>query len=221
MGSHSLLLITWLGDYLIIRFFDHHFPGGSDSKESACNVGDPDLIPGSGRSPGRREWLPIPVLLPGEFHGQRSLVGYNLRGRKESDITEWVTVSPVSYLQGKHLLPMEKNPDSRVTLLNTQRWKWRMEIWLCHLCPSVFTEVRIAHLQMWWLYEVTIQSLVCSLCYHHLSCTKAMSSIYHSVVLKLISLSLQWSLSLWIIKWGSLLQLCGHKATSLQSPRHF
>ena len=28
------------------------FPGGSDSKESACNAGDPGSIPGSGRSPG-------------------------------------------------------------------------------------------------------------------------------------------------------------------------
>ena len=28
------------------------FPGGSDSKESACNVGDPGLIPGLGRFPG-------------------------------------------------------------------------------------------------------------------------------------------------------------------------
>ena len=28
------------------------FSGGSDGKESACNVGDPGLIPGSGRSPG-------------------------------------------------------------------------------------------------------------------------------------------------------------------------
>jgi len=28
------------------------FPGGSDSKESACNVGDTSLIPGSGRFPG-------------------------------------------------------------------------------------------------------------------------------------------------------------------------
>ena len=28
------------------------FPGGSDSKESACNVGDLDLTPGLGRSPG-------------------------------------------------------------------------------------------------------------------------------------------------------------------------
>ena len=28
------------------------FPGGSEGKESACNEGDPGLIPGSGRSPG-------------------------------------------------------------------------------------------------------------------------------------------------------------------------
>ena len=28
------------------------FSGSSDGKESACNVGDPGLIPGSGRSPG-------------------------------------------------------------------------------------------------------------------------------------------------------------------------
>ena len=29
-----------------------YFPGGSDGKASAYNVGDPDSIPGSGRSPG-------------------------------------------------------------------------------------------------------------------------------------------------------------------------
>ena len=28
------------------------FPGGSEGKASACNVGDPGWIPGSGRSPG-------------------------------------------------------------------------------------------------------------------------------------------------------------------------
>ena len=38
--------------------------------------------------PWRRAWQPAPVFLPGESHGQRSLVGYGLRGRKESDITE-------------------------------------------------------------------------------------------------------------------------------------
>ena len=30
------------------------FSGGSDGKESACNAGDPGLIPGSGRSHGER-----------------------------------------------------------------------------------------------------------------------------------------------------------------------
>ena len=38
--------------------------------------------------PWRREWLPTPVFLPGESHGQRSLVGYSPWGHKESDTTE-------------------------------------------------------------------------------------------------------------------------------------
>ena len=41
----------------------------------------------------RREWLPTSVLLPGEFHGQRSLMGYSPWGRKESDMTEGLTLS--------------------------------------------------------------------------------------------------------------------------------
>ena len=35
------------------------FPGGSDGKESACNVGDLALIPGSGRSPGEGTGYPL------------------------------------------------------------------------------------------------------------------------------------------------------------------
>ena len=35
------------------------FPGGSDSKVSACNVGDPGSIPGSGRSPGEGNGNPL------------------------------------------------------------------------------------------------------------------------------------------------------------------
>ena len=33
----------------------------------------------------RRKWQPTPVFLPGDFHGQRSLVGYSLWGYKELD----------------------------------------------------------------------------------------------------------------------------------------
>ena len=35
------------------------FPGGSDGKESACNTGDPGLIPVSGRSPGEGHGNPL------------------------------------------------------------------------------------------------------------------------------------------------------------------
>ena len=38
--------------------------------------------------PLRRAWRPTPVLLPGEFRGQRSLAGYSLWDRKELDRTE-------------------------------------------------------------------------------------------------------------------------------------
>ena len=46
--EHTRLLAVTLG-----------FPGGSDSKESACNAGDLGLIPGSGRSPGEGNGYPL------------------------------------------------------------------------------------------------------------------------------------------------------------------
>ena len=65
------------------------FPGGSEVKASAYNVGDLSSIPGSGRSPGEGNGNPLQYL-PGESHEQRSLVGYSPRGHKESDTTEWL-----------------------------------------------------------------------------------------------------------------------------------
>ena len=67
------------------------FPSGSNSKESACNAGDPGSIPGLGKSAREGNGNPIPGFLPGEFHGQRSLAGYSPWGRKESDTTERLT----------------------------------------------------------------------------------------------------------------------------------
>ena len=64
------------------------FPGDSDGKESASNVGDLAFDPCVRIIPWRREWLPTPGFLPGEFHGQRSLAGCSPWGDKESDRTE-------------------------------------------------------------------------------------------------------------------------------------
>ena len=74
-------------EYISAQYKRWGFPGGSDSKESACNVGDL----GSTRVrkiPWRREWLPTPVSWAGELHGQRNLVGYSPWGRQEQDTTE-------------------------------------------------------------------------------------------------------------------------------------
>ena len=54
----------------------------------------PELSPWVSRIPWRKEWLPTPVFLPGEFHGQRSLVGYSPWGRKASDMTERLKHTP-------------------------------------------------------------------------------------------------------------------------------
>ena len=48
----------------------------------------PEFDPWMGKIPWRREWPPTPVFLPGEFHGQRSLVGYSPWGCRESNMTE-------------------------------------------------------------------------------------------------------------------------------------
>ena len=94
-GSKKILSVCVCND--IIRLASRSYtmfltrmglPGGSNHKESACNAGDPGSIPGSGRSPVVREWLPISVFLSGKSHGQRSLVGCSLWGLKEPDTTE-------------------------------------------------------------------------------------------------------------------------------------
>ena len=49
--------------------------------------------PWVGKIPWRREWLPTPVFLPGEFHGQRSLVGYSPGGRRVGRDLETNTIA--------------------------------------------------------------------------------------------------------------------------------
>ena len=66
---------------------------GTQLVKSACKVGCLGSIPEPGRSHRRGKWQPSPVLLPGRFHGQRSLGGCSPWGCKEMGMTEWLTVS--------------------------------------------------------------------------------------------------------------------------------
>ena len=53
----------------------------------------PASDPWVGKILWRKEWLPTAVFLPGDSHGQRSLVGYSPWGLKESNTTEWLPLS--------------------------------------------------------------------------------------------------------------------------------
>ena len=64
------------------------FPGSSADKESACNVGDLDLIPGLGKSLGGKQGNPLQYTQLENLHGQRILVGYSPWGHKDLFMTE-------------------------------------------------------------------------------------------------------------------------------------
>ena len=86
--------IGYCCNFLYLPFVMHeidavfNFPGGSDGKVSAYNVGDPGSVPGLGRSPGEGNSNPLQYSCLEKSHGWRSVVGYSLRGCKESDTTE-------------------------------------------------------------------------------------------------------------------------------------
>ena len=63
-GNMSYSLIF----YYIILKYNLGFHGGSDGKESACDVREAGSISRSGRPPWRKKSQPTPVFLPGEFH---------------------------------------------------------------------------------------------------------------------------------------------------------
>ena len=71
----------------------HGFPGASAGKESSCNVGDLCSIPGLGRSPGGGHGHPLQYSCLKNSCGQRSLAGYSPWDHKESDSTEWLSLS--------------------------------------------------------------------------------------------------------------------------------
>ena len=108
-NQNKLWDIVWTGEL--------GFPGGSDGKEPACNVGDPGSI-WVGKISWRREWLPTPVFLPGESCEQRSLTGYSPWGHKQSDTTEQLST--------------HKNADG---------YEWRTE----HLAEGILTWRLVQH----------------------------------------------------------------------------
>ena len=88
--------------------------GGSDGKESACNLGDPGLIPRYGRSPeeGNDNLLQYSCL-------ENPMNGgvYSQRGCKESDTTEQLTLKPLTLSLLYHLSHL-RSPTMNITKKN-------------------------------------------------------------------------------------------------------
>ena len=64
----------------------------------------PRFYPWVRKIPGRREWLPTPVFLPGKFPGQRSQVCYSPWGLKELDMTEQFTHTQNRILESEGII---------------------------------------------------------------------------------------------------------------------
>ena len=72
--------------HLLILWLQSWFPGGSVVKNLSANARDMRLgfEPWVSEIPWSRKWQPAPAFLPGESHGQRSLVGYTVLGPTKS-----------------------------------------------------------------------------------------------------------------------------------------
>ena len=81
---------------MLVRLCSKSFrglPGGGSSKEPTCLCRKHKRCrfnPWVEKIPWRRKWQPTPVLLTGESHRWRSLVGYRPWVHKELDMTEWL-----------------------------------------------------------------------------------------------------------------------------------
>ena len=65
-----------------------NLPGGASDKEATCQCRRHGFDPWVREIPWSGKRQTTPVFLPGQFHGQRSLVGYSPRGHTELDMTE-------------------------------------------------------------------------------------------------------------------------------------
>ena len=83
------------------------FPGSSSGKELASQCWRSKRCrfhPWVRKIPWKRSWQPTPVFLPGESHGQRSLVGYSPWDHKELDTTEATWHAVCFHSGGKGLI---------------------------------------------------------------------------------------------------------------------
>ena len=108
------------------------FSGDASAKEPACQCRRHErhkFNPWVGKIPWKRAWQPIPVFLPGESHGQRSLVGYRLQRVGHDWATERIHTQKTSQGQWENsrlqatVSPLLWAMQPDLNLDTTQSWK--------------------------------------------------------------------------------------------------
>ena len=77
--------------------------------------------------PLEKKWQSTPVLLPGKFHGWRSLVGYSPWGHKELDTTEQLHLLRQHIKKQRHYF-VNKGPSSQsYGFFSGHVWIWELD----------------------------------------------------------------------------------------------
>ena len=127
------------------------FPGSPDGKESTCIVGNLGSVPGLERFPGEENGYPFQYSCLDI--GQRSLVGYSPWGHKESESTEWFSLS-------QKYVPRVVLPTGDIQLIISHSFPK----WLCYvLSYSVISNTCTSWIYrssiVWWEYPLSFATL--------------------------------------------------------------
>ena len=94
-GSTCILILDFAASKTVRNIYclSQGFPWWLSWYRICLQCRRPRFHPWAKKIPWRKGWLSTPVFLPGDFHGQRSLVGYSPWGHKEPDMTEQLTLA--------------------------------------------------------------------------------------------------------------------------------
>ena len=123
-----LLLLHWLHETLWLCG-SWPFSGG---KEPACKCRRSkiqSLNPWVGKIPWSRKWQSTPLLLPGEFHGQRSLAGYSPQGHKDQTCLKQLRTDSIDHNTLRKILKELGIPEHFTFLLKNLYTGQEATIW--------------------------------------------------------------------------------------------
>ena len=125
----------------------------------------PSFDPWVRKIPWRRDWRPTPVFFPGEFHRQRSPVGYSSWGHKEMDTNEWLRLTNwlIGYQSDQQrvmlfiapLISIVESSDLKLEWSLARAWgkylgrsvMWVGHRWIRHWSKEMYREQENSHLE--------------------------------------------------------------------------